>query len=168
MRTPLDEVLSGRDERAACQRRLLADAACEAFVCQISLNIPGYPKRLPGDAATVGRLRDKFLAGYGKKYMADSFIENGAGICWIGLFNGDGDEGRAAKMCAVDVEESCPGGRAADIDIVSRRGALSRVDIGRSARKCVICGKDAKSCSREASHSNAELRAAIAGLLEKI
>ena len=55
--TPLEEVLSGRDERAAWQRRWLRSPEGNFFVCQIGLNVPGYPKRIPRDLAVVRKCR---------------------------------------------------------------------------------------------------------------
>ena len=44
--SPIEHVLAGREERYWIQSLLLQ---CADVVCQISLNIPGYPKSLPGD-----------------------------------------------------------------------------------------------------------------------
>ena len=62
--TPLEEVLSGRDERAACQKRMLASRE-GAFVCQIGLNVPGFPKRVPGDITIIKDCRRLGSAGRG-------------------------------------------------------------------------------------------------------
>ena len=166
--TPLEDVLSGRDERAARQRELLERRSSPSFVCQIALNIPGYPKRMPRDKAAVENFLKRFLKEYGEGYIDGGYVENGAGVCWIGLFDDGGFEAFIAKGCAVAVEEAAAGGRAADIDVITRDGVISRSNIKRPQRKCIICGGDAKVCSREARHSVEELRAKTEALLKAV
>ena len=95
--TPLEEVLSGRDERAACQKRMLASRE-GAFVCQIGLNVPGFPKRVPGDITIIKDCRRFLLACAGAAPFEEHYLDNGAGLCWQGAFEpGRSSSGRPSS-----------------------------------------------------------------------
>ncbi len=155
--TPLEEVLSGRDERAALQGKLLS-LKKDAFVCQIGLNIPGFPKRVPGDAAVIRDCRRFLLACAGAAAFEEYFLDNGAGFCWQGAFDRVKFSAYALKRAAVEAEDRMEAGRILDIDVITREGALSRLDAGLPPRRCLVCGEDAKICARTGRHDTAELR----------
>lgn len=170
MPTPLEDVLAGRDERVYVQGLLLnvdgqVTSPRERFICQISLNIPGYPKRLPLDEETVRKGAEDFLLGYGADPIKERFLTNGAGLCWLGLFDGDAETAKRAKRSAVRIEEQNPAGRIFDIDIITDDGSISRNILGLSPRRCLLCGAEAKICARLRAHPEEELRSAVAAQL---
>ena len=58
------------------------------------------------------------------------------------------------KAAVIELEESHPLGRLFDLDVVDpRQGSLSRRDLGRSPRRCLICGEPAHVCARAQAHS---------------
>ena len=62
------------------------------------------------------------------------------------------------KKITVQIEENHPLGRFMDIDIISSsKKQISREELFMPARKCFICGYDAKLCARSAKHSLEEL-----------
>ena len=156
--TPLDEVLAGRDERAAWQRLWLEATEGSYFICQIGLNIPGYPKRIPRDIEIVRKCR-KYLMDHAHAVPSEErYLENGAGVCWQGAFDALKFEAAALKKCAVEAENSMTAGRVLDIDIITREGSLSRTRMGFPERRCLLCGERAKVCARLGTHSQPELR----------
>ena len=66
------------------------------------------------------------------------------------------------KRLLVPLEDASKLGRLYDIDIIGRDGKkISRSDIGKPGRTCLLCGRPARECSRSRTHSVAELTAAI-------
>lgn len=160
--TPLEEVLAGRDERAEWQRKWLSikdpRGAGAFFVCQIGLNIPGFPKRVPNDYFVINKCKKLLLAHWGAVMpVEERFLENGAGVCWQAAFDAAANDPRRLKQIAVDAENALTAGRIFDIDIITAEGSLSRIQMGMSARRCLICGDEAKICAREGRHSLEEL-----------
>lgn len=163
LKEALASVMSGREERAATQSRLLAGGG---FVCQISLNVPGFPKRLDGDAVIL----EKFAADLVEKICCQPLgkvqLENGAGLALLMLFDGGSGKARDAKLAGIAIEESGAYGRIADIDVITEDGPLSRADLGYAPRRCVICGGLSKECARERRHTYEELRAKMSFLMD--
>ena len=122
--TPLEEVLSGRDERAACQKRMLASRE-GAFVCQIGLNVPGFPKRVPGDITIIKDCRRFLLACAGAAPFEEHYLDNGAGLCWQGAFDGKSYDAGALKRAAVEAENSMEAGGPRHRRAHRRRPALA-------------------------------------------
>ena len=163
--TPLEEVLSGRDERAACQREWLA--AGGVFVVQIALNIPGYPKSAPNDEAAVMRARSLLLERSKALPSAERSIRNGAGFCWQAVFDASRFDAVSVKRAAVETENGTPAGRVLDIDVITENGAISRISAGFPERRCLLCGRNAKICARLESHPVSDLRECALRLLEE-
>lgn len=161
----LSEILSGREERVRTRDEHLSE---NVFACQVTLNIPGYPKRMPNDEKAV----EKFVRTFIKKWGSDPFCEkritNAAGVCLIGFFAGDLADAQRAKEIAVSIEEWTSEGRIFDIDIIVPEKTISRSDLGLPSRTCLLCEKPAKECARDQSHSYKDLRAAIEKLIKNI
>ncbi len=161
----LSEILSGREERVNTRNAHLSDGV---FACQVSLNIPGYPKRIQNDRQAI----EKFALLFSHEWGADPFltenISNEAGLCWIGFFHGDHPDSQRAKKIAVDLEEGTPEGRIFDIDIIVKGISISRAEMGLPSRSCIICGRPAKECARERNHPYSCLRDAVEKLIKNI
>ena len=163
--TPLEEVLSGREERFALQNEWLSSGD-GFFVVQIALNVPGYPKRLPNDVKAVAAFRALLLGRSSAAPRGERTVENGAGVCWQGAFDSSLCNAAVMKRLAVAAESETPAGRALDIDVITKDGPLSRAAMGLPERSCLLCGAPAKVCARSRRHSAEELRARVAELLE--
>ena len=164
--TELSEILAGRDERADFQQKLLF-ARAGAFVCQIALNIPGYPKRACGDAKVIEDCRNFLLARFGALPFEERYIENGAGLCWQGGFCGGRENALELKRAAVVAEERMAAGRLLDVDVITTDGQISRAAFGLSPRSCLLCDCEAKICAREGRHDAAELREIAVSIIKK-
>ncbi|RNC28512.1 MAG: Apo-citrate lyase phosphoribosyl-dephospho-CoA transferase [Candidatus Dichloromethanomonas elyunquensis] len=72
-----------------------------------------------------------------------------------------------AKKMAVKIEEDHLLGRMFDIDVYDEQGfPLGREALRKKPRKCLICGQEAKLCTRAQRHSVAEVRQAMAFLVK--
>lgn len=146
-------LLRGREERAWLQGFLLTRVSA---VAQISLNLPGYPKRMPGDRAAIARGLALFLAELGEHPGICVTVENAAGPAV--LVELSGTDAVRSKRAAVCIEDSAAWCRVLDIDIITEEGALSRRDLGLAARSCFLCADDAKICARLGRHDIGALR----------
>lgn len=147
----------GREERASEQARLISGGD-GYFVCQITLNIPGFPKRLAWDEALVEQCAWKLVKNIGRKPLEEVKLINGAGAALLMLFDGGGGSAREAKAAGIFIEASTVYGRLADIDVIAAQGPLSRKDFSLEPRRCFICNGDSKECARERRHPCGELR----------
>lgn len=75
------------------------------------------------------------------------------------------DDARLLKRAAVGVEESSVVGRLFDIDVYDEDGRpISRVELGFSDRRCLVCGGLVSECRRGAKHTLNE----VVGKIEEI
>ncbi|MGC9372546.1 MAG: citrate lyase holo-[acyl-carrier protein] synthase [Thermovirgaceae bacterium] len=152
----LDRVLSGREGRARLQGHILGSAA---FVVQVSLNLPGYPKELPGSRTLVEavglRLGARVCDG-GGRVISVWMLENGVGPAFFLGVRAVRPE--TVKEEAMSLEEKTPWGAVLDVDVLLPGGALSRSSLGLPPRWCFLCGRPAKECARTGRHEQKELR----------
>ena len=158
----LHRLLAAREERALVQKNLLSSVDGGSLV-QIALNVPGWPKRIKNDAAAIRIAAASFKHKTSADEAARIILVNAAGVALLLLFPSLAP--RAAKEAGVEVESVREWGRAVDIDVITHAGALSRRDLALPARKCLLCGDDAKHCARERRHDTDELRARVRELL---
>jgi holo-ACP synthase len=154
-------ILSGREERAQAQKFLLGVRGV-SYVLQISLNIPGMPKGMPGDGYALSRALAMFLDAVLDRPFSAVFLSNHAGNAEILSFGGDA---ALAKAAAVEIEEAHEWGRIIDADVITRDGHISRSSLGKNQRKCLLCGKPAGICARSRAHGVTDLRAEVLRLL---
>lgn len=69
------------------------------------------------------------------------------------------------KLLMIELEESLPLGRLLDIDVLTEGSALSREAMGLNPRRCFLCDKPARECSRSAAHPLTALLEAIETLM---
>ena len=158
-RQQLTALLKGREERAYLQKFLLQTSPT---VLQISLNIPGLPKRLDGDALAIQKA-EAALPDAGVRSIAKIALTNAAGLC---LLLSCDNPAHDIKFGAISLEEKLPWGRALDLDVLTASGPLSREDLGQQPRSCLLCGGTAKACARSGKHGLEDLRTGIAALLK--
>lgn len=160
MNARLMSLLRAREERAWLQSFFLRDFG---VVVQISLNIPGYPKRLSGDSAALCKGEALFLTSVEKAASVRASLSNAAGLARFAVWRDVSS--RAIKERAVAVEEGSPWCRLLDIDVISRDGNVGRSSLGLRPRLCLLCEEEAKVCSRLGAHSVEALRSEAESLL---
>jgi holo-ACP synthase CitX len=160
----LRRLLASRDERAFVQRIMLGHGGVD-FAVQVSLNVPGLPKRMDKDAEAVGYVAGLLFAEMSVTPSASVFLCNCAGAAAIAAFAGDPAE---AKRAAVQVDEGYEWGRAFDIDVITSSGPLERTALGFEPRRCLLCPEAAKICALERTHGVSELREEIRRLLRLV
>jgi holo-ACP synthase len=161
----LNEVLQAREERVARQREMIK--AHSVPIVSYLVNMPGAWKCTP--------LSIKI---FNEGLIALMHTLGGEGLIPVQLWVGCLPTGPEAlwavpaaaltlKRMVVQIEEHHPLGRLFDMDVIDRDlNGVSRVQIGKSARKCLICSEDACVCGRSRKHSVDELIGKIQSIVE--
>ncbi|MDR0764531.1 MAG: citrate lyase holo-[acyl-carrier protein] synthase [Synergistaceae bacterium] len=147
-------LLGAREERVYVQGFLLSREGID-FVVQISLNLPGLPKSVPGDPEAVFFASGILSGRLGDVPALSVQLRNHAGLACLMSFRGDAVR---AKKTAVSVEKGFDWGRGFDIDVLTGAGPVSRENLGMKARKCFLCAENAKICARAGAHDMEKLR----------
>ena len=163
----LQEMLAAREQRSALQTKLLQQY--KKSLISFTLNIPGpvkVPDGVPQAFATGCRrietlLKDRLVlvqhmetikekTGYEAFYCIDANPE-------------------FIKTLMVTLEDQDRLGRLFDIDVIRPDGSkVSREELGRPSRTCLLCKEPAHACSRSRRHSVAELTAEIGHILKDL
>jgi holo-ACP synthase len=160
----LDELLASRDARQARQQAWQAQYATPLI--SLTTVAPGPVK----DSELTRRIFNHGLRTL-RQLLAVSEWEIKRQSC-LGLATGA--EGllavaapaQALKQAAIALEETHPLGRLWDIDILTPEGEiLSRSALALPARRCLLCGQDARVCARERAHPVADLLSRMEVLL---
>lgn len=158
------EILEAREQRASRQQQLLAQFR-RPLLC-FMLNIPGPVKVCGrwelafdrGVSQLLERLgREDIPILYRREYRPRTGYE-----CYI-----------VADCPAIQLKELCcaledeePLGRLYDMDVIAPDGGkLSRTEIGRPPRRCLLCGGEAHACARSRAHSVEELTGQISRII---
>ncbi len=157
----LAQILAQRDWRAGRQRALLSAYAGRPVVCLL-VNMPGPVKRTAEservfDAGLKRFTEALFAAGIPLLYEKTERRETG---CEAYLVPDGGAE--TVKRIAVALEDALPYGRLLDIDVHAPDGAqVSRTQLGRPPRGCMVCGAEGAYCASRRVHAAPELIAAF-------
>lgn len=163
MTVTLDRLLASREARADFQKELLESYPGKTLVC-LTVIVPGPVKRnqqsLVVAQAAVTALVTAFSGSTLHLELRD--LPTGyEGYLVTSLSNLE------AKELTCGLEDSHPLGRLFDLDVITADGTpLSRQAVGRSPRKCLICGQEALWCMRNRTHSIDELNARIREMIE--
>ena len=160
----LEEILNAREARAAHQRALLARYPGATLV-SLTVNMPGPVKRTPES--------DRVFAA-GRIALAEALARASLPVLHAeARLPGTGCEAFFAVLAAPDavkqltcsLEEVLPFGRLLDCDVLAPDGALlSRTELGRPARGCLVCGKEGAFCASRRAHPLDEILGAFARL----
>lgn len=158
----MEAVLQCRSDRTCRQQELLK----RGFPCLISftLNIPGPVKQFSMARMAfqegLNELHRELSGHIVHQVLTDTDTGSEALLC-VEL------SPQQVKERTAVLEEYHPLGRLFDMDVLDPQGeSLSRVSLGHSRRRCLLCGQDAKVCARSQAHSPESLRLAVAQLLD--
>lgn len=159
----LIKILDSKEERARIQKRLLGKYG--GSLISFTLNIPGRKKdnKTYRDIHKEGlRLIKEKLSRSNYKLIYQKEEEKETGREAYLLVDIDPI---SLKKLAIELEESSKIARVFDIDIFNKNHKqVSRKDLGREPRKCLICEREARACIKEKAHSYKELVGEIESL----
>lgn len=152
----INEILKSREERAFFQQKIIA--LYNNPIISFTLNIPGHIK----DSDKFRKIHD-----VGMDIITSELKDNNCHIRFVKRINkSTGSEGYFSvdmdvmelKRITTKIENQFVLGRIFDIDVFdSEFNQISRLDLGLNPRKCLICEKNAKLCSRERTHELSDL-----------
>ena len=163
----LREVLDNRDYRRAVIEKCSKENPATS-VLSFKLNIPGPQKINKKLIELFDKGYDEILNNikeHGWTYRLADKWEKNTGKEAILVVDADGYD---LKKTMVDLEESSKLARLYDIDIVYKNKDITREDLGKDGRKCIICGKKVASCARSRRHSVGEMQEYIEKILDTI
>ncbi len=162
----LNQVLDFKENRL--NRQKAAIKMYKVPIICFTLNTPGPYKRFPlvdktfkeGEELILNQLRQ-----YNIKVINTIKTDDPAGLETI--YSVDGDA-LFIKEILIMIEEGVSIGRLFDIDVLDLNlNHISRKELGKEKRKCLLCNKDAFICSRSRAHSAEELLHEITNIMEK-
>ncbi len=166
IKVELAQMLEARERRAYMQRELLQKY--DKTMVSFTMNIAGPVKT----SALITRGFD-----LGCRYLTEQLQANRIAVVYRqDIHEATGDEAyfildaeaMTVKAITADIEDATPLGRLFDMDVLSPDGTKAeRTELGLPGRKCLICGKPAKECSRSRTHTVADLQARTREILEK-
>ena len=158
----LEQMLEARERRVRRQHTLLEQYALP--LVSFSMNIAGPVKNSPlirrGFSLGQRMLLDE-LSLSGHTPVVSETTDDVTGC--EGLYAVD-MKPEALKQLTCAIEENAPLGRLFDMDVISPDGRkLERTE----PRLCLICGRNARECARNRTHSVANLQAVTRAILEE-
>jgi len=155
-----NDLLAARDARQALLTANLGQL--NGSLIQIGLNLPGPNKQLPGSEALYRTIIKALWASLPSVQLIDQGVDS---LGPWALLKSEIDAAEI-KPAAVELEESLPWGRLADIDVYNRHGqAIDRCGCGLAPRPCLICAEPAVDCIRLKRHPLEILEAKVNELL---
>lgn len=154
MKVSLSDILEARDRRQA-KREKLVDEFCLPVVV-FTVNMPGEEKKNETSdyifEVGVEAISTCLLGKIYNFYIVDAPTGNEA------FFVVDTKDAVQLKRDMCSIEETHFLGRLFDIDVYDKDcKQICRHQLGLSERKCLLCDKDARQCSRSRAHPLDEL-----------
>ncbi len=152
----LEDILKAREERVLFQQRLLE--TFKSPIIAYKLNIPGEVKYNP-------LIKKIFNAGLKEikeilkkeniKIIYERTFYKDSGPAYFICF--DSSHEVVKKIC-IGIEEKHPLGRLYDFDVLDKQGMqVSREDIHKQPRRCLLCNNNAFECGRSRAHDLKDL-----------
>lgn len=158
MEITLDELLASREERQRRQLELLRRHPGATLVC-LTVIMPGPVKRDIRSLVVAQAALDALIARFGSDMENIGTRDLPTGYEAYLLVSCSPEE---AKRAVCLIEDTHPLGRLFDMDVLDGMGrALSRTELGMEERRCLLCGREARWCMRNRTHSREELLAEI-------
>lgn len=154
----LIKMLKAREQRWEMRKTLAEKLRC--CIVTITLCVP-----------LAFRVDEEYWELFQRLYMAfyEMLIVNGHHVNFEGCMRSDDgpaifistdSEAKTVKRICVEAEETIPGGRILDIDVMDREGnPIGRSDIDLPPRKCFLCENPAALCVSRKLHPSEEISA---------
>jgi len=156
-----NSILLDRERRDEKLHKLLASLT-EGSVIQLSLNIPGPDKCLPGCRGLFAWGQDQ-LAGslsVSTVLVAEDSLGPWALYTTVAL-------AAEAKSICCGIEQTTAAARLLDFDVYAIDGTVhDRVSLGLPQRRCLICPESARDCIRTKRHSWPQVKDRLEKLLK--
>jgi holo-ACP synthase len=167
MNKSITHILDGREDRFKKQVEILKKF--QNTLISFTVNTPGVEKNNE-------KIREIFIRE--EKVIEKILEENKISILYknTDLYKSSGPEGfisvdskaKKVKKLAIEIEEKTAIGRLFDIDVLDFKGEkISRRDLNKPSRKCIICGEDARLCVRSRKHKIEEVVDKFYSIFEK-
>ncbi|WP_122641189.1 triphosphoribosyl-dephospho-CoA synthase CitG [Romboutsia sp. Marseille-P6047] len=154
----IEEFLFDREKRVKNQENLFKNYKDKTLVT-LRINYPGIEKSNYITDDIVSIIYNEILTYYKKYIVYNDRYKNKEGLVCHFIFDADFV---SIKKLMIDIEEKHILGRCVDIDVYTMKNdnviGISRSDLYKQPRKCFICDKDAKICSRAQSHNIEEIK----------
>lgn len=158
MEITLDQLLASREERQRLRQELLRPHSGAALIC-LTVIMPGPVKRDIRSLVVAQAALDALIARFGSDMRDIRTRDLPTGYEAYLLVSCSPEE---AKRAVCLIEDTHPLGRLFDMDVTDASGrALSRADLGMEERRCLLCGREARWCMRNHTHTREELLAEI-------
>lgn len=151
----LEKVLTAREDRFKKQNKFLQEY--NAPLITFTMNIPGPVKTTDWIQKSFERgMQDLQAFCTGNITFIEKDVNSAGPEAFFTVSPGISAE--ELKRKTVTFENQHAIGRWFDIDVRDKNGRyVSREQLAMSSRKCFLCGKDAKNCARNRTHSANEL-----------
>lgn len=157
----LEEVLENRENRFILESKLAEKYSLPVLV--FKLNIPGPVKNNEIIQKVFQKGCEEIQSMLKKSnwnILYKKFLNISTGPEYFAVVNTDNE--RKLKKETIQLEQT-EYGRIYDIDILVKNGkgevsTINRTSLGYPERKCLICEKDAKVCSRSRAHTVEEMQ----------
>jgi holo-ACP synthase CitX len=168
----LAELLESRDKRVEHQKDLLGEYPGKSLLC-LTVQLPGPEKRNATSLKIAQAGVEAVRMAFSPVYEELKDLETGYEAYFLVDL-----PAKEAKRRACQIEDTHPLGRLMDMDVVysptisTRDGsveveAISRLDIGLEARKCLLCDNEVRYCMRAKTHTREELLSRIEQILKE-
>lgn len=162
MEITLEQLLASRESRSTRQKELLNEYPDATLVC-LTVIMPGNVKRNFFSLIVAGAALQCIIEGYEGtiKHLSTRDLNTGFEAYLVTSLSHED-----AKKIACKIEDSHELGRLFDIDVICTDGTpMSRIAVGYSARRCLICDNESRYCMRNRSHTQEELQAKISEMV---
>lgn len=155
MEITLEQLLKSRDARWETEKHLLETFPGKVLVV-LTVVMPGSVK-LDERAIVIGHAGEAAINAFlGRKVLMTRISKTPTGFegYWV-----TGGDALTIKQMMCGIEEAHPLGRLFDIDVLRPDATpISRTEVGLSARRCLICGNEARWCMRNHTHTQEEIQ----------
>lgn len=153
----MSSILDAKEAIYTVQQKTLSEPGL--VLLQVALNMPGGFSLYPWQelfAEAVAQVKECLLAN-AVEIHSEEVLHTAVGpYCMLAVRA----DGFLVKELAVHLEETAPGGRLWDLDVITSQGAIDRAALGLAPRACLLCAESAHVCRKLGSHQGTEVIAA--------